>query len=306
VDFGRRIVSLLGVAFRHLETPLVLAMLDAVKSVGGGSGDLPGTVMHHPGHALRARELGSVLTPHDVRRLEAYGRNLVDYRMVTDLVPSLAHLYFGGRLGEMSMSRLQAALLSGVGLQHRDVDSVVEELGVPETQALALFNKALRKMVSHMKRLQEAEAEEEQKEEEEAAAASSGKKKKGKKGKSADGEGDAGMAGSEGGGGDGGMAMLKAMDLDEYAVRGDDKAWAAALKGKTPTKGTISVRTDGVGSKRKHRGDADEEEEAVDEAPESLLGRGGKVKASRVKDSASKKAKKAPKTPKSSKKHKKH
>jgi N-acetyltransferase 10 len=41
---------------------------------------------------------------------------------------------------------LQAALLCGIGLQNRDVDSLTAELKLPSNQVLAMFNKAIRKI----------------------------------------------------------------------------------------------------------------------------------------------------------------
>jgi N-acetyltransferase 10 len=59
----------------------------------------------------------------------------------------LARLYFTGRLGrDFKLSSLQAALLCGIGLQSRDVDSLTSELNLPSNQVLAMFNKAVRKM----------------------------------------------------------------------------------------------------------------------------------------------------------------
>jgi tRNA(Met) C34 N-acetyltransferase TmcA len=44
---------------------------------------------------------------------------MVDYHLITDLLPVLARLYFLGRLPQVNTSYLQAAILLGLGLQHR-------------------------------------------------------------------------------------------------------------------------------------------------------------------------------------------
>ena len=53
-----------------------------------------------------------------MKRLELYGNNMADYHLVTDLLPSLARLYFlFGLNNEVHLSALQQAILLGVGLQ---------------------------------------------------------------------------------------------------------------------------------------------------------------------------------------------
>lgn len=107
---------------------------EGVSGRGGGSGE------------LSPRELGLLFTPHDLGRLDAYARNLVDYHLVLDLIPDAARLYFTGRLPKVHLARLQAGILLSIGLQRSDVDHVAAGLGVPGGQILALFNKSVRKI----------------------------------------------------------------------------------------------------------------------------------------------------------------
>jgi N-acetyltransferase 10 len=96
---------------------------------------------------ISAEELDYYLTPHDLKRLELYGRNLCDHHLVTDLLPMIARLYFTNRFGQdFNISSVQAALLCGIGLQNRTVESLKDELGLPSNQVLAMFNKAVRKI----------------------------------------------------------------------------------------------------------------------------------------------------------------
>ncbi len=46
----------------------------------------------------------------------------------------------------VSLSFTQAAILAGVGLQFRTIDEISEEIELPAKQALALYNKMLRKV----------------------------------------------------------------------------------------------------------------------------------------------------------------
>ena len=95
-----------------------------------------------------------MLTRSDLRRLEAYANNLIDYPVVADLVPALARLYFMNRLPEdLTISAVQRVILLGVGLQKKEIDVVSEELTLPTSQTLALFTKAVRSVVAVLKSL---------------------------------------------------------------------------------------------------------------------------------------------------------
>lgn len=47
---------------------------------------------------------------YDVKRLEMYCRNLVDYHLIVDLIPTLSRLYFLQRMGEVQFSAAQAVI----------------------------------------------------------------------------------------------------------------------------------------------------------------------------------------------------
>ncbi len=114
-------------------------------------------------------------TPFDIKRLESYSKNLVDYHVILDLVPLLSRLYFLSRV-PISVSSFQAAILLAVGLQHKSVDEISvrgslagcslpadrrcqAEFSVPVSQVLAFFNKAMRKFVAYLRGLQSAAVE---------------------------------------------------------------------------------------------------------------------------------------------------
>ena len=64
---------------------------------------------------ISASELNYLLTPHDMKRLELYGRNLCDYHLITDLIPALSRLYFTNRFPlDFSLSSVQGALMCGM------------------------------------------------------------------------------------------------------------------------------------------------------------------------------------------------
>jgi N-acetyltransferase 10 len=171
VDAQRRIGRLLGGAFRGMEVSLAVNLLGDV--VGGfhswmkNAGDTADKVDDADAEQkmdktalqevkkrsgtqstkLTASELHYHLTPHDLQRLELYSRNLCDNHLISDLIPSLAQLYFTSRMGPtFRLSSVQSALLCGMGLQHKTVDDLTAELGLPINQTLAMFNKAVKKM----------------------------------------------------------------------------------------------------------------------------------------------------------------
>lgn len=57
---------------------------------------------------LSKMELDVYLTKYDIKRLEMYSNNLVDYHLVMDLVPALARLYFLNCMGDTCFSAVQS------------------------------------------------------------------------------------------------------------------------------------------------------------------------------------------------------
>ena len=52
---------------------------------------------------------------YDIKRLEMYAQNLVDYHLVIDLVPQIAKLYFTNQLGdEFSLSLVQSVIVNQI------------------------------------------------------------------------------------------------------------------------------------------------------------------------------------------------
>jgi len=141
-DSKRRFISMLSGSFRDMEIRAAISVLDKMcesKNIEERSGTTAGKIS--------AEELGFLMTPHDMKRLELYGRNLCDHHLITDLLPTVARLYFLGRFGKgFKLSSVQSAILCGIGVQNQVVDSLRAELGLPSNQVLAMFNKAIRKI----------------------------------------------------------------------------------------------------------------------------------------------------------------
>ncbi|KAI5080911.1 hypothetical protein GOP47_0004094 [Adiantum capillus-veneris] len=142
-DFKRRFMNLLGSCFKTFTPALALSVLDPKISFSDQDAQ--------EGAILEGIFEGSspLLTPYDMKRLESYANNLVDYHLILDLVPILSWFYFLERV-PTSLSYGQAAILLSLGLQHQCISHI--ELNLPRNQVLALFNKAIRKLHNQLHR----------------------------------------------------------------------------------------------------------------------------------------------------------
>lgn len=262
-DTKRRLLSLYGGPFKHIEVRLALALLENLDSTShlndetrsGGSSK----------GKLSAEEIDIYLTPHDIKRLELYGRNLCDHHLITDLLPTISRLYFEGRFGSNSvLSSVQAALFCGIGLQHKDVDSLASDLGIPMNQTLAMFNKAVRKVSIVLNDIVEDKEKQGLVDNEERRRAESAVERMRDVAEMTL-EEDAADAANEA------IAQLKAMEsalnlppeiaqdeeIMQYVVKGSDKQWEKALEGKDLGSGTKTVQ---IHSSRPKRAMIEEEE----------------------------------------------
>lgn len=109
--------------------------------------------------ALSPGDVSAIFTPFDLKRLQSYSNNMLDYHVVLDLLPSIASLYFTRRLGpDVSLASAQQAILLALGLQRKSIEEVETELDVPVSQGLALFVKIMRKISRKLQDLQKTAA----------------------------------------------------------------------------------------------------------------------------------------------------
>lgn len=141
-DFHKRFLSLLSYQFGTF--PAISALsIDESANLGA---QLDSTEVQ----ALTKVELDRFLSPFDLKRLESYANNMLDYHVVLDLIPIIANLYFTGRLkADIRLTGVQQCILLAIGLQHKDLDAVSQELSLPSSQLLAMFIKILRKVTAH-------------------------------------------------------------------------------------------------------------------------------------------------------------
>ncbi|QRV74159.1 GNAT family acetyltransferase [Ceratobasidium sp. AG-Ba] len=145
-DFRKRFLSLLSFQFREFGSATALSILEAVSNTEQRSGRAP--------QEIGLQELNFLLTPFDLKRLESYANNLIDYHVILDLLPTLATLYFARRLGpDVKLNAIQSSIMLSLGLQRKTVEEVESELDIPVNQALALFVKAVRKICTKLQSL---------------------------------------------------------------------------------------------------------------------------------------------------------
>jgi N-acetyltransferase 10 len=264
-DSKRRFLSLLAGSFREMGIRTAISVLDRMwetKNVSERSG------VSSVGR-ISAEELGFLMTPHDMKRLEQYGRNLCDHHLITDLLPVVARMYFVGRMGKgFKLSGVQSAILCGIGVQNRVVDSITEELGLPSNQVLAMFNKAIRKISIALYNIVEDKEKE---------SLLGGEKRK-KALEAADGMKDVALKTLEEDADDAAKDAIKEYNngyslpasvandksLMQYKIKGSDKDWDQLLDGKEVSEtGMVSVRS--VRDKRKAVDAEDMEKEAEHE-----------------------------------------
>ena len=141
-DFHRRILNLLSYQFSVYPTVLALSIMEATKKVIRDSDRSRGmyplsTLFSVYSYSfllsligvslivLTKNDLDNLFSSYDLKRLDRYAKNLLDYHVIVDLVPNIAFLYFEGRFGEsVKLSGIQSSLLAGIGLQKKTIDKL--------------------------------------------------------------------------------------------------------------------------------------------------------------------------------------
>ncbi|XP_040266633.1 RNA cytidine acetyltransferase [Bufo bufo] len=222
-DFRRRFLSLLSYQFRNFSPSVALNMLQN-KNVKKESPIL-----------LTRPELESSFTPYDLKRLEMYSQNMVDYHLIMDLIPAISKMFFLQRYGGVNLSAAQSALLLGLGLQHKSVDQLEKEIELPGGQLMGLFNRIIRKVVQLLNRIQEKAVEDEMVTTKEVImkptlrslnedleeAAKEFQQKHNEE-----------------------VQKLKGINLSQYVIRGEDDEWNEALKNNGQNASIVSVKSD--------------------------------------------------------------
>ncbi|CAG9315910.1 unnamed protein product [Blepharisma stoltei] len=141
-DFKRRFQYLLGFEFKTLPAALGLKILD-----------------HKIGQDCSEETLQHFVSLYDLKRLEAFCKKLIDYHLILDLLPRLADLYFCGQLN-IPFSNLQKNILIAIALQRKEFEHLPPELDLPTSQLVLLFNKIVKILTDHIRKIFEKSVEE--------------------------------------------------------------------------------------------------------------------------------------------------
>lgn len=149
-DFHRRFISLLSYQFRTFSSVQALAI---DESANRGITLLEVQDLPTP---LSKGELDALMSPFDLKRLDSYANNMLDYHVILDLLPRISEAFFLGRIKQdVKLSGVQQALLCAIGLQRKLLEDVEKELGLGTSQLLAMFVKVIRKVSTHFRSLTE-------------------------------------------------------------------------------------------------------------------------------------------------------
>ena len=159
-DFRKRLLELLSFQFKSFDPKLVLSLLEPGVGFGASKKGSGGVLVSNADH------VSVYFSPFDLKRLESYAQNLLDYHVIIDLVPVLAKLYFlealrgddeegEGQRNVLKLTAVQASIFIAIGLQKKTVEQVEIDLGIAVSQILALFAKAVRKCSMYLESLVE-------------------------------------------------------------------------------------------------------------------------------------------------------
>ncbi|WOL12521.1 hypothetical protein Cni_G21288 [Canna indica] len=115
-DFRQRFLRLVGTTFRKLDYKLAMSIL--ASKINFAEHEHESTVKN-----TDSKQLDQLLSPHDMKRLEAYTNNCVDYHMILDLLPILAQHYLQQKI-PVTLSPVQASVLFCLGLQNKDIGEI--------------------------------------------------------------------------------------------------------------------------------------------------------------------------------------
>lgn len=147
-DFRKRFLSLLSYDFSKFTAVQALGVIESSKK--------PGKTLEeqHTVKELTKSQLDDIFSPFDLKRLDSYANNLLDYHVIVDLLPMLSILYFGDKMGDsVKLSSVQSAILLAIGLQHKSIDDITKELNLPSNQTIAMFSKIMRKFSVYFRNL---------------------------------------------------------------------------------------------------------------------------------------------------------
>lgn len=149
-DFHKRFLTLLSYQFRTFPSVQALSISESASRARKTSALTEDDSSSTGVAPLSKYDLDLLFSPFDLARLDSYANNMLDYHVILDMMPSIALLFFTGRLKvspcNVSLSGVQQSILLAIGLQRKDLSEVERELNLPSSQLLAMFVKVVRKV----------------------------------------------------------------------------------------------------------------------------------------------------------------
>ena len=163
LDFHKRFLTLLSYQFRSF--PSIQSLSISESATQKSSHILSSS-------PLTKADLDAAFSPFDLKRLESYANNMLDYHVILDMMPQIAQFFFTGRMRgsthytsndggiqsnitSVSLSGIQQAILLAIGLQRKQLEDVEKELSVSVSQLLAMFVKIVRKISTFFRSISE-------------------------------------------------------------------------------------------------------------------------------------------------------
>ena len=124
-------MTLLGFEFRKLSASLAFQFVARGKQTTAKGLAAIETEQESRSQCVPRSLLEQYITIFDLKRLESYAKNLVDFHLIMDLVPTLAKLFFLILPeGALTLSYVQAATLTGMGLQFKTIEQLTKDFGL--------------------------------------------------------------------------------------------------------------------------------------------------------------------------------
>eukprot|EP00488_Nonionellina_sp_1-RS-2012_P002620 TRINITY_DN5111_c0_g1_i1.p1 TRINITY_DN5111_c0_g1~~TRINITY_DN5111_c0_g1_i1.p1 ORF type:complete len:159 (-),score=35.96 TRINITY_DN5111_c0_g1_i1:399-875(-) len=90
----------------------------------------------------------------DLKRLETYNKNLIDFNLIKDMIPIFCHLFFNNKFeSKLQLNYSQCAVLLGLGFQKKSIEQISMELNIIKQQTISMLNKSVRKIYTFIDKL---------------------------------------------------------------------------------------------------------------------------------------------------------
>ena len=123
-------LNLLGFEFRSMSCSLAFQFIGEKNQNQGSTEAVEDSALID---TISKSELESSISVFDLRRLDSYSKNMVDFHLVMDLVPTIAKLFFTKQTipkGAINLSYVQSTILIGIGLQFKKIEEIEGDLGL--------------------------------------------------------------------------------------------------------------------------------------------------------------------------------